>query len=140
MNNLSAGVQILIDQLNENPDQFFGSLSQDGRADYLPPKFAGWRQIIEEELVSIDYGSDSVQRRLPATWFMTEAEKKALADAYLQAKRQRFDAEILLTLTAEDSQGDTVRFRTTGRYNESMRLDSSGRLGVGVVSHTWGSK
>jgi len=144
MSNLSAGVQILVDQLKENPDHFFGSLSQDKSHVPYYPKFHGWRQVIEEELVGIDYRSDKISKRLPNTWFMTEEEKEALADAYLLAKRQRFDAEVITALTAESVEEGTVKFNAQNRYvfpqgtvvgsQEAMRLDSSGNLGIGSNS------
>ena len=121
MNNLSAGVQILIDQLKENPDAFFGSLSQDNsRHPPYYPKFSGWRQVIEEELVGIDYVSDRISKRLPNTWFLNEEEKEALADAYLQAKRQRFNAEIITALTAEPEPQLTLIYNTKNRYTSNL--------------------
>lgn len=120
MSNLSAGVQILIDQLKENPDAFFGSLSQDNRVVSDYPRFSGWRQAIEDELVGIEYRSDKIGKRLPHTWFLSEQEKEALADAYLLAKRQRFDAEIITLLTAEPVNEGTLRFNTAGRYTSNL--------------------
>lgn len=118
MSNLSAGVQILIDQLKENPDAFFGPLRYDAREGYISPKFSGWRQVIEEEIIGIDSGKDRVRRALPATWFLSEDEKEALADAYLMARRQRFDAEIIHTLNVEpESHAEsTMTIKAQGRY------------------------
>lgn len=120
MSNLSAGVQILIDQLKENPDQFFGSLSHDKAHPTYYPKFHGWRNAIEEELVGVDYRSEKISKRLPTTWFMTEEEKEALADAYLQAKRQRFDAEILTLLTAGPEPESTLVYKAANRYASNL--------------------
>lgn len=120
MSNLSAGVQILIDQLKENPDQFFGPLNQDNSRIPDYPKFHGWRQIIEDELVGIDYRSDRINKRLAHTWFLSEEEKAALADAFLLAKRQRFDAEIIMALTTEPQQDSVLRFNTANRYTTNL--------------------
>lgn len=143
MSNLSAGVQILIDQLKENPDAFFGPLRYDAREGYISPKFGGWRQVIEEEIIGIDSGKDRVRRPLPHTWFMSEDEKEALADTYLLAKRQRFDAEIIYTLSVEPETTTSVyvgtqNISTTG-YREAMRLDSSGSLGIGATGSAYTS-
>lgn len=100
MNKLSAGVQILLTQLKENPDAFFGPITHDHREGYVSPKFAGWRQAIEEELIGLDVQRLQVKRPLPATWFLSDEEKEALADAYTLAKRERFDAEIIFALNA----------------------------------------
>lgn len=98
MSNLSAGVQILVTQMKENPDAFFGPINHDPYTPYTNPKFAGWRRFIEEEIVGIESQREQVKRTHPATWFLSDEEKKALADAYLLAKRQQFDAEIIYTL------------------------------------------
>jgi hypothetical protein len=49
MSKLSAGVEILVEQLKNNPDAFFGPIAHDPREVYGNPKFAGWRQAIEDE-------------------------------------------------------------------------------------------
>lgn len=115
MSNLSAGVQILIAQLKENPEQFFGEFYTDARYVATNPKFSGWRQIIEEELVGVEYHSERLKKRLTYTWFMSEEEKEALADAYLEAKRQRFDAELVYLLNAQP-EADRIYPRTSSPY------------------------
>lgn len=128
MSNLSAGVQILIDQLKENPDAFFGPLRYDAREGYISPKFSGWRQVIEEEIIGIDSGKDRVRRALPATWFLSEDEKEALADAYLMARRQRFDAETIYTLSVEPE-------TTTSVYTMPQNISAMGATGSTYTSN-----
>ena len=98
MSNLSAGVQILVTQMKENPDAFFGPIDHDPYTPYTNPKFAGWRQAIEEELIGVDTQKVQIKRNLSATWFLSDEEKEALTDAYLLAKRQRFDAETIYAM------------------------------------------
>lgn len=98
MSNLSAGVQILVTQMKENPDAFFGPIDYDPYVPHANPKFAGWRDAIEGELIGLDSQRVQIKRNLPATWFMSDEEKEALTDAYLLAKRERFDAEIIYAM------------------------------------------
>lgn len=98
MSNLSAGVQILVTQMKENPDAFFGSIDHDPYTPYVNPKFGSWRNAIEEEILGVEPNKERLRRALPATWFLSDEEKEALADAYLLAKRERFDAEIIYAM------------------------------------------
>jgi len=119
MSNLSAGVQILVTQLKENPDAFFGPIESDPRSIFSNPKFSGWRIAIEEEILGM--ASEEVRvKRGPTTWFMTDEEKAALADAYRQAKRERFDANIIYTLNSPP-EDEVEKYRTiTGQYQHQL--------------------
>lgn len=112
MSNLSAGVQILVTQLKENPDAFFGPIASDPRSIFSNPKFNGWRIAIEEEVIGIASEAVRVKQPLPTTWFLTDEEKAALADAYRQAKRERFDADIIYTLN-RPKEDEIEKYRTT---------------------------
>jgi hypothetical protein len=102
MSTLSPGVQILIDQLANNPDEFFGSI-EDAMSLTVKArrgKFAHWRTVIENELLpGIRPESDKPSRRY--AWFLNDAEKAALIKAYTDACRVRFDTQIISTLTSE---------------------------------------
>lgn len=101
MTKISAGVQILIDQLTNNPDEFFGPLVVDPRIYDTNPKFVRWCGLIEEASIGLEPCGDGKYPASRQTWFMTDEEKAALRDAYLAAKRQRFDAEIIAALHAK---------------------------------------
>jgi hypothetical protein len=121
MSNLSAGVRILIDQLKENPEAFFGPIGHDPHTLYTNPKFAGWRQAIEEELIGLDVQRLQVKRPLPATWFLTEEEKAALVQAYTEAKRQQFDAQVIYQLNAPMEEApSTLVYNATNRYTSNL--------------------
>jgi len=119
MSNLSAGVQILVTQLKENPDAFFGPIASDPRSIFSNPKFNGWRIAIEEEVIGI--ASDAVRvKHGPSTWFLNDEEKAALADAYRQAKRERFDADIIYTLN-RPKEDEVETYRTiAGQYQNQL--------------------
>lgn len=130
---MSPGVQILIDQLKDNPDAFFGPITHDPREGYLAPRFHGWRQAIEEELVGLEVQRLQIKRPMPSTWFLTDEEKAALVEAYTEAKRQRFDAQVIYELnrSAEEPQQANV-FVHTGQ--ETMQVSAVGALGVGTMT------
>jgi len=132
MSNLSAGVQILVTQLKENPDAFFGPIASDPRSIFSNPKFSGWRVAIEEEVLGIASESVRVKQPLPSTWFLTDEEKAALADAYRQAKRERFDADIIYTLN-RPKEDDSAKYGTiAGAYQTQLAttMSNSGLVGT----------
>lgn len=60
---------------------------------------------------------------------LTEPEKGAIHAALMEVRRKEFDDEVMRTLlTVEEDDLSPVQFR------EAMRLDSSGNLGIGIVS------
>lgn len=141
---LSPAVQILIDQLTTNPDEFFGLLG-DAQDPYLVPKsrrpkFGIWTTIIEDELINVQSEIDRINVRRQ-TWFLTEEEKEALVDAYTAARRQRFEAEVIAMLHSKPAdygqQSAYVHGGTVSSYSsggrEVMRLDSSGNLSIGAA-------
>ena len=131
MSNLSAGVQILVTQLKENPDAFFGPIESGPRSIFSNPKFNGWRVTIEEEVIGIT--SEAVRAKQgPSTWFLTDEEKAALADAYRQAKRERFDADIIYTLN-RPKEDDSAKYGTiAGAYQTQLAttMSNSGLVGT----------
>lgn len=138
MSNLSAGVEILVEQLKNNPEAFFGPITHDSREGYVNPKFAGWRQAIEDELLGIDSKRLQLKNPTAATWFLSDEEKGAIVEAYTAARRQRFDAETIFTLNAKPEPHPGYVYAQSGgiaaTYTEAMRLDSSGTLGIGTVT------
>lgn len=140
MSNLSAGVQILVDQLRENPDAFFGPLSHDPREGYISPRFSIWRQTIEEEIIGVEPLKDRVRRVLPAVWFLSEDEKEALADAYLQAKRQRFDAEIIFALNRPEVESDTMTIKAHGRYATTLASNTVSATAITGIIGAYGQE
>ena len=141
MSNLRPGIQILIDQLASNPEEFFGRLEDATtntlRLNVIHGKFVNWRSIIESELIPGVRRSEDREVR-PNTWFLTDDERVALVEAYTEARRVRFDAEIISALTAEPERVSTA---PSGFYaQEVMRLDATGNISVGTVApSSWGN-
>jgi hypothetical protein len=51
---------------------------------------------------------------------MSDEEKAALVAVYTEARRQRFDAEIIYQLNAKPEPESTLTYRTQGRYATSL--------------------
>lgn len=142
MSNLRPGVQILIDQMESNPEEFFGELTTakrltiGGRAG----KFSTWTSIIEAELIPGARHNEEKSAR-SYTWFMSDEEKAALAAAYVEARRARFDAEIIATMAEKPEELTTtspVYFNSAQHPGvvswEAMRIDSNGVLDIGTTT------
>lgn len=97
MSNLSAGVQILIDQLASNPDEFFGPFGHNPERLYIRRpriKFHEFERALRALTLGQHGGDDTF-------WLLTDEEKAALRVAYKEACRIRFDANIIATLHAK---------------------------------------
>lgn len=131
MSELSHGVQILIEQLKSNPDHFFGPLDNGMRSIAMrSPKFAYVRHAIESELLNV-VRPEEVRPKgsVGALWFLTSEERDALVAAFTEARRIRFDADIVTALlTTEDSMEDYQRQAKGPIYV------SAGGGGTGAVS------
>lgn len=122
MSNLRPGVQILIDQLANNPDEFFGDLAPSKRLTIggRNGKFSSWQHIIETELISGARHNEEKSAR-SYTWFLSDEEKAALVEAYVEARKLRFDAEIIATMAEKpEEMVDTVVYNTANRYGKSL--------------------
>lgn len=95
-------VQVIIERLKTNPEDFFGDLG-DTRLRHLNPKFSTIREKLDDLLIEKpDVG------HIHRLWYLEPEEKEALLAAYKQARRERFEAKVfhtLLTKQEEDSGG-----------------------------------
>lgn len=108
MSNIRPGVQILIDQMASNPDEFFGPVGESKGLSIRRNKFATWAAVIENELIPGARLEREKEGR-SYIWFLSDEEKAALAEAYTEARKVRFDAEIVFAMAdkpAADSYAD----------------------------------
>jgi hypothetical protein len=90
-------VQILIDQMANNPDDFFGPVGESKGLSIRRNKFATWASVIENELIPGARLEREKEGR-SYIWFLSDEEKAALAEAYTEARKVRFDAEIVFAM------------------------------------------
>jgi hypothetical protein len=93
-------VQILVERLKTHPEEFFGE-PKDLRT-YRPmekyeAKFRNEALQIERHIIGARDKDDS---SYDAYWYLTQEEKDALRVAYTEARRARFEADIIHVLLA----------------------------------------
>jgi hypothetical protein len=81
---MMQAVQVIIERLKTNPEDFFGDSDHRGRA----PKFMGIAEKLDDLL---SHKQEGFIHRL---WFLNEDEKEALIAAYKEARRARFEAQV----------------------------------------------
>ena len=109
---MMQSVQVIIERLKTNPEDFFGDLDSDKRTyQGTFPKF----QRITEKLDDLLLEKTEHPHRL---WFLKPEEKEALLVAYKEARRARFEANVFHTLLTNDE----------SRYDINMdRMTPSGK-------------
>ena len=129
---MMQAVQVIIERLKTNPEDFFGDSDHRGRA----PKFMGIAEKLDDLL---SHKQEGFIHRL---WYLNEDEKEALIEAYKEARRARFEAQVFhdLLTKPEENYGASLAVRShpmSGKImmqGSTMRLDSSGNLGIGTTS------
>lgn len=101
---MNQAVQILIARMQTHPEDFFGPLdplntSKSLRLQREPnPKFRFLAVQIERHLIG---AKDRDESSADPLWHLTAAEREALRVAFTEARRVRFDAEVIHTLLTE---------------------------------------
>lgn len=91
-------VQVIIERLKTNPEDFFGGL-EDTKLRHLSPKFSTIREKLDDLLLE----KTEHPHRL---WYLNEDEKLALLEAYKQARRERFEAKVFHTLLTKPDEAE----------------------------------
>jgi hypothetical protein len=81
---MMQSVQVIIERLKSHPEDFFGDSEHRGRA----PKFMGIAEKLDDLL---SHKQEGFIHRL---WYLNEDEKEALIEAYREARRARFEAQV----------------------------------------------
>jgi hypothetical protein len=101
---MNQAVQMLIARMQTHPEDFFGPLEplhtpKTLRMQREPnPKFRYLAVQIERHIVG---SKDRDESSADPLWHLTAAERDALRIAYTEARRVRFDAEVIHTLLTE---------------------------------------
>ena len=121
-------VQIIIERLKTHPEDFFGEIADKKRLGAPYPKFQEITNCLDDLL------TDKHDGHVHRLWYLTDAERIALLDAYKEALRASFEARVFHILLAPQEKEDTG----TITYRPAMTLDSTGSLGIGLVN-PWGN-
>ena len=83
---MMQAVQVIIERLKTNPEDFFGEIAPK-RVSRVPPKFEEITQKLDDLIAEKNVG------HIHRLWFLNEDEKDALIEAYKEARRARFEAK-----------------------------------------------
>jgi len=110
---MMQSVQVIIERLKTNPEDFFGDIST-AITIRQTPKF----QRITEKLDDLLIEKKDVGH-IHRLWYLEPEEKEALLDAYKEARRARFEAQVFHTLLTkpEEPTMNTVTYNTKDRYS-----------------------
>jgi hypothetical protein len=108
---MMQSVQVIIERLKTNPEDFFGDL--EGRLiGRHAPKFNTVREKLDDLLIEKpDVG------HIHRLWYLEPEEKEALLAAYKEARRERFEAKVFHTLLTAPTAVDLAveRMDTSGK-------------------------
>ena len=122
---MMQSVQVIIERLKSHPEDFFGDADHRGRM----PKF---RNILDKLDNLLTENQDGQVHRL---WFLEPEEKAALIEAYKEARRVRFEAQVFhdLLTPPEENYGASLAVRSHPMSGKIMMQGSSGPMWQGDV-------
>jgi hypothetical protein len=118
---MMQSVQVIIERLKTHPEDFFGDADHRGRM----PKFQGIAEKLDDLLA---HKQEGFIHRL---WFLEPEEKAALIEAYKEARRTRFEAQVFHDLLSpqEELNVATRRHPVTGKY-----MMPTGAVSGGIIA------
>jgi len=127
---MMQAVQVIIERLKTNPEEFFGDLDGERLIGRYSPRFDHIREKLDDLLIEKP-DAGHVHR----LWYLEPEEKAALLAAYKEARRARFEARTFHQLLTRQEKKE----RSTVTYKPAMTLDASGNLGIGTAPNPWGN-
>jgi len=119
---MMQAVQVIIERLKTNPEDFFGDADHRGRI----PKFQGIAEKLDDLL---SHKQEGFIHRL---WYLNEDEKEALIEAYKEARRARFEAQVFHDLLTPQEERElnvaTRQHPVTGKYMMSTGATSGAAI------------
>lgn len=120
---MMQSVQVIIERLKSNPEDFFGEVKVNRALGGNYPKFADITEKLDDLLIEKkDVG------HIHRLWYLEPEEKEALIAAYKEARRSRFEANVfhtLLTAQEPDPQYDINMDRMSPSGKRLMQGTSS---------------
>jgi hypothetical protein len=127
---MMQAVQVIIERLKTNPEEFFGDLDGERLIGRYSPRFDDIREKLDDLLIEKP-DAGHVHR----LWYLEPEEKAALLAAYKEARRARFEARTFHQLLTRQEKKE----RSTVTYKPAMTLDASGNLSIGTAPNPWGN-
>ena len=123
---MMQSVQVIIERLKSNPEDFFG---YDGPHVGIP-KFRNVVAKLDDLLID-KHDAGHIHR----LWFLEPEEKAALIEAYKEARRVRFEAQVFhdLLTPPEENYGASLAVRSHPMSGKIMMQGSSGPMWQGDV-------
>ena len=113
---MMQSVQIIIERLKSNPEEFFGDINEMKGLGIKYPKFHSITDKLDNLLTE---NQDGQVHRL---WYLEPEEKEALIAAYKEARRARFEASVFHTLLSrqEEDKGVALQNRVHPRTGKVL--------------------
>jgi len=111
---MMQSVQVIIERLKTNPEDFFGDADHRGRI----PKFSSILDKLDNLLTETQDG------HVHRLWFLEPEEKAALIEAYKEARRTRFEAQVFHDLLSPQEELN-VATRQHPRTGKTLMQGSS---------------
>ena len=109
---MMQSVQVIIERLKSNPEDFFGDIEEMAKLGMSRPKFYDITDKLDNLLTDMQDG------HVHRLWYLEPEEKEALLAAYKEARRARFEAKVFHTLlTKSEEPVNTVTYKAQGRYH-----------------------
>jgi len=106
---MMQAVQLIIERLKTNPEDFFGDLDGGRLGGRYSPRFQEITEKLDDLLIEKDSGN------IYRLWYLNEDEKTALLAAYKEARRARFEAKTFHQLMTRQEKEDARTL--TQRYH-----------------------
>ena len=118
---MMQSVQVIIERLKTNPEDFFGDDGSRGRI----PKFRNILDKLDDLLVD-KHDAGHIHR----LWFLELEEKAALIEAYKEARRARFEAQVFHDLLAppEENYGVDLAARSHPQTGKMLMQGWQGQV------------
>jgi hypothetical protein len=124
---MMQAVQVIIERLKTNPEDFFGDADSRGRI----PRFRNILDKLDDLL--IDKQDAGHIHRL---WFLEPEEKVALIEAYKEARRARFEAQVFhdLLTPREENYGVDLAARSHPQTGKMLMQGWQGQVPGNLIA------
>ena len=120
---MMQSVQVIIERLKSHPEDFFGDADSRGRI----PKFSSILDKLDNLLTETQDG------HVHRLWFLEPEEKAALIEAYKEARRTRFEAQVFHDLLSPQEELN-VATRQHPRTGKTLMQGWQGQVSSSIIA------